>query len=744
MVVLEAPTVQEDSVGKPLQGRAGAFLKEFLESVGVTDFYVTYAVKCSPPERAPSAKEVKACKEYLEKEIAERKPKYILTLGANALKALMGKSKITELHGQVLDYGDAKLIPTFHPGAVLRDPARLPAFQGDLRKFGQVVKGFTPTSEDIHWEVIRTLNRWNEVVEEILETEAIGLDVETTGLDRNEEGAAINTIQLSLDSGKNYAIPIYSRDGPWRNKPKVLQMIFDTLIEAVEGKITVGHNFKFDNLWVKKHFGDKFKLRFDTMLAHHILDENTPHGLKQLSVVFCNAPAYDIDLNTKLGKGDLKKFYKYGCLDTYYTLCLYRIFKAMIIKDISLRRLFYKLVMPVARMFEDVEEDGQFINLERMEEVQEQLEDQRDECLKVLKKYGDINWNSPTQIGQLLYGKLKLPILEKTASGAPSTSESVLMRLKHPVPETLIKYRGIEKNLSTYVIGWQKLMHGDRLYLSTKIHGTVTGRFASRLHQVPRDPLIRSLIDAPPGWSFVCADYSQIELRLAAELSGDPTMKRIFQTGGDIHSYTASLILGKPMDQLTKEERKMAKAVNFGLLYGMGFAKLVIYARDNYGVDMSSAQAKAFRIRYFEMYSALPAWHQRQRNCVRTFGQVVSLSGRIRRLPGIYSTDQGVRAEAERQGINSPVQGFGSGDLKAMGMVEIHDTFDFETQVRVKGEVHDSVLMWIKDEFLDEAIPRIRAIMEQPKLLKVFGIKFTVPMKVDFEVGPWGKGVEYA
>lgn len=743
MVVLEAPTAAEDHVGAPLQGRPGQFLKEMLELTGIEDFYVTYAVKCLPSDRAPSARELKTCKAYLEKEIEQVKPTHILTLGANALKTLMGRAKITEMHGQVLEYGDAVLVPTFHPGAVLRDPTRLPGFRSDILKFGNAIRGEVPNDEDIHWEVIRTLDKWNEVIEEVESSNEIALDIETTGLDRNEEGAAINSIQFSLPNGHNYALPLSVRDGPWRNKPAVMQDMVETLIDLCEGKVVIGHNFKFDNLWVKKIFGRKFTLRFDTMLAHHILDENSPHGLKQLSVQYCNAPAYDIDLKTKLGKGNLEQFYKYGCKDTYYTLQLYYIFRKQLLKDMSLRRLFYKLVMPTARMFEDVEEEGLFINMDKLQEVKKHLEDEKAKRLEKLSEFGEVNWNSPAQIAKLLYEDLGLPIIETTAKGAPSTSESVLLRLQseHEVPKLLIEYRGIEKNLSTYVLGWEKLMHGDRLYLSTKIHGTVTGRFASRLHQVPRNPMIRSLIDAPPGWKFLQADYSQIELRLAAHLANDRQMKHIFQTDGDIHSATASVILGKPVEKLTKEERKMAKAVNFGLLYGMGAPKLVIYARDNYGVDMTPGQAKAFRTRYFENYSGLLPWHERQRNCVRTFGQVVSLSGRIRRLPGIHSSDQGVRAEAERQSINSPVQGFGSGDLKAMGMIEIHETFGRD-EVQIKGEVHDSVLMWVRDEIWMDVVPQIKAIMESPKLLKDFRIKMSVPLKVDLEIGPWGNGKE--
>lgn len=746
MIIGEAPGEQEDRTGKPFQGRSGKLLNDMLEAAGIdrSECYVTNIVKCHPPEnRTPSAAEVKTCKPYLDAEIAAVKPEFILTLGATALKGITKKAKITELHGQQFDYAGTTVVPTFHPAAALRDPAQLDPLRKDIVKFGHILNGNVPSADELHWEVIRTMDQWNQFVEEFSESKEVAADIETTGLDRRADGAAINSIQFGLDTGRNWSLPLEVRDSPWKDKPKVRQRFVETLVELADGKVIIGQNFKFDNLWIKSIYGVKFHLNFDTMLAHHTLDENSPHGLKELASEYCNAPTYDVDLKTKLGQGDLEKFYKYGCYDVYYTLQLYRIFRAKLLKDPVLRRLFYKLVMPAARMFEDVEEDGLFINTDKLAETEVTLTERRDSLLVKMNKAagGDVNWNSPAQIAELFFNKFKLPILETTGAGKPSTSESVLLRLQneHPVAKMLIEYRGVEKNLSTYVVGWRKLMHDDRLYLSTKLHGTVTGRYASRLHQVPRDPMIRSHIDAPEGWEFVCADYSQIELRLAAMLSNDTRMKMIFQTGGDIHSTTASVILGKPVEKLTKEERKMAKAVNFGLLYGMGWPKLVIYARDNYGVDMTDRQAQEFRKRYFETYSALPAWHERQRRCVRAFGQVVSLSGRIRRLPGINSSEKGIRAEAERQGINSPVQGFGSGDLKAMAMVEVSETFDLD-EVRIKGEVHDSILMWVRSDVINDALPKIKAIMEQPRRLREFGINMTVPLVADFEVGPWGQG----
>lgn len=724
------------------RGRNKKLLDELLVGIGLEGHFFTSLSKVQSDE-PPSAKEIKVLKEALDLEIEELRPTHILTLGATVLKALNKKSKITELHGQEFDYKGIKCLPTFSPAVALRDPARLPGLRKDISKFGHLLAGTPGHDAEMHWEVIRNLDQWNIFIGEFQASSEVAADIETTGLDPEADGAEINSIQFSLSAtDKNWALPLMVRDGPWREKPAVRQEFISTLVELSAGKVIIGQNFKFDNRWIFRKYGVRFHLSFDTMLAHHLLDENSPHGLKELASEFCNAPSYDVDLKTKLGLGDLEKFYKYGCWDTHWTRMLYYIFRKRILADATQRRLFYKLVMPAARMMEEVEASGHHIDVKKLDEARELLTAKRDALLaRMTELGGDTNWNSPAQVGKLFYEKLGLPILETTAGGSPSTGESVLLRLqhKHELPKLLMEFRGVDKNLSTYINGWQELMHGGQLFMSTKLHGTVTGRFASRLHQVPRDVMIRSLIGAPPGWAFICADYSQVELRIAAMLANDARMKLIFQTGGDIHSTTASFILGKPMDKLTKEERKMAKAVNFGLLYGMGFPKLVIYARDNYGVEMTDEQARAFRVRYFETYSALPVWHERQRRVVRAFGQVSSPSGRIRHLPGVNSSEKGIRAEAERQSINSPVQGFGSGDLKAMAMVEIHQTFDHET-VLIKGEVHDSILMWVKEDQLAVVLPEVKKIMEAPALLKDFSIKMTVPLVADFEVGPWGLG----
>jgi DNA polymerase-1 len=196
------------------------------------------------------------------------------------------------------------------------------------------------------------------------------------------------------------------------------------------------------------------------------------------------------------------------------------------------------------------------------------------------------------------------------------------------------------------------------------------------------------------------------------------------------------------IDKRWKEKRKQSKGVNFGYVYGMGATKFCEYAKLKYEWDVSHQESSDIRDGFFATYSSLPLWHDRQRSMVKIDGFVRSLSGRKRRLPGVWSPDRMVKSEAERQAINSPVQGF-IGDLKVMGMLSIYNNLqapDLGAKLRIKGEVHDSILMWVRNEHLDEMLPKIKQCMEQPEWLAQFGIELPVPIVADIEVGTWGAG----
>ena len=216
-------------------------------------------------------------------------------------------------------------------------------------------------------------------------------------------------------------------------------------------------------------------------------------------------------------------------------------------------------------------------------------------------------------------------------------------------------------------------------------------------------------------------------------------MMRLFQMGEDIHMATAMLMTNKPASAITSEERKKAKAVNFGFLYGMGWRKFIIYARDNYDTVVSEQEAQLFRTRFFQNFRGLVQWHARQRRVVNRNHEVTSAVGRVRHLTDIMSEDDDVRAEAERQAINSPVQGLGS-DLMLLSLNALHPQFPPD-EARIVGTVHDSGLFEIRDDKVDTWVPVIRETMENLPLKKLFGTQLTVPIVVDIKVGKhWGEG----
>jgi DNA polymerase I-like protein with 3'-5' exonuclease and polymerase domains len=249
-----------------------------------------------------------------------------------------------------------------------------------------------------------------------------------------------------------------------------------------------------------------------------------------------------------------------------------------------------------------------------------------------------------------------------------------------------------------------------------------------------------------PGWTFVEADYSQIELRIIAFISRDRNMLHIYAINGDIHLTTAARVTGLPESKVPKEVRKkVGKPVNFGYAYGMGWSKFIHTAFVNYGAVFTEAEAKASRHTYlYELFPGLPPWHERQRRLVRQNGRVQSPLGRIRHLPDIYSPNEGVRAEAERQAINAPVQGFGS-DLAVMSMIRINQRFrELGIEAHCLGLVHDAINYEIRDDHVARALPIIKDTMEDvSEIRKKFGTHIDVPLIADLKTGQhWGDSTE--
>jgi DNA polymerase-1 len=744
MVIGEAPAFRKEK-DKPFQGDAGKILDKLLieSDVSRDEIYITNIVKCRPPgNRKPKVKEIEACNFWMQKELERVNPKFLLLLGASAAK-LIGIDKVMETRGKFIKKDRVYFI-TFHPGAILRDESKLPLLRSDFKRFFEAAKiQKIPEIQKINLNIINSDRVFKKFLNELTLTNKVAFDIETTHLSPWIADSAIISMGFGLRD-KQYVLPFQHREGYLYRNKRGQQDAARAVELFLKDRTVITHNGKFDTLWTKVKFEIDIQVTHDTMMMSHLLDENTPHGLKYLAEVHLGAQNYDLEVEEKTGGTSLKKLAEYNGLDVYYTRMLFNKLIKELKQDPALFRFYKKVIMPAVRAFRDIEYRGVYVDENKLHQAQLFLQSEIVKWGKELDKYRkNINWNSTKQLSQFLFKELNLNPLDITPGGDYSTSESVLQRLDHPVVKFVLNYREAYKMLNTFISSWLEKRVDNRLHPTFKLHGTVTGRLSCEepnLQQVPRNPKIRSLVCAPEGYTFVEADFSQIELRVAAMLSGEFVMRDLFLREEDIHTQTAMLVSGKDLSKLkdfeAKEWRKKAKAINFGFLYGMGAKKFQEYARDKYQVDFTLEESENIRRKFFEHYPGLLQWYKKQERIALLNGYVRSPSGRIRHLPDIHSDDEYLASAAVRQAINSPVQGFAS-DLTLISVVDIVKELP---QVKIVGTVHDSILMEIKTDELKKTLPHIEDIMANPPTLKELGVKLTIPIKAELSLGNWGSG----
>jgi DNA polymerase I-like protein with 3'-5' exonuclease and polymerase domains len=490
---------------------------------------------------------------------------------------------------------------------------------------------------------------------------------------------------------------------------------------------------------------------FDTFTAAHLLDENRSNSLKSLARTYLGAGAYDADISFDYAQ-PIGRLATYNGRDVDYTLRLYRdVIRPALLEDKGLLRIFKHVSMRAVNSFCDVELVGFPVDMERLETRHQEILDHIERVETELCEWvpqevldrGRPNFRSPIFLGDWLFNQLKLPVLEIGAkSGRPSTREAVLLQLKrrHPALEKLMELRKWMKYESTYTRNWLERVSvagRPRIFTSYNLGGTVTGRLSSNMQQVPRDVYIRGIIGAPKGWKLIEADFSQVELRLAGVFAKDPELIKIFNEGRDPHMEMAIDVTHRKREDIDKETRKLAKSINFGFLYGMGPNKFIQYCEEKYDIKITKDQAVAYRDAFFRKYPALSSWHYRTRERVQARGYVRSPLGRVRHLPTVRSGDEAVVAEAERQAINSPVQGMAS-DLAVLSMGLLHEKLDRRV-ARVLGNLHDAVILEVRADRAEQTAETVRSVMEDLPLHRLFGFRSPIPFKVDVAVvDHWG------
>lgn len=764
LLIGEAPGYSEEETGKLFSGSAGKLLDSMLEEVGLNRewFFTTNAVKCRPEDnRAPTAKEIKTCTTaYLSQELQAIKPQYGLALGNGGCQAILGKKGITKLNGTIEERHGVKWVFGFHPAAVLRNPRYKEPLRQALLVFSRMLK-----NEEGIPETQTTLVNTKELLKELIaefekKPKAVTIDTETwskhPGVGRFPGGGLawwdpswkLVTMQFTFRPGYSYTVPLWHDKTPWKDPAKVLR-ILKPHMEKV--KTWYMQNGKYDSKVMEK-VGTHIRHSWDPMAITYATDENNLKGLGFLAMVHLGVADYkDMVDKSNMFFEPLDLVSEYGGMDTDYTHRLVPVTRRILKEDFQSYRLYRKLLHPWDLVLTDVEYRGMPLDVDKLEERTVECEGYIAKAKQaIFDTVGmEFNPNSTAQLGNVLFDRMGLPVIQRTPTGNPSTAESVLLRLRTlddtGIMDQILEYRKWQGYMSRYLKPWPILMdEGGRLHPHFKPFHTITGRLSCEnpnMQQVPRDTFIRGIIGGRPGWQLVEADYSQAEMRLAAHYSQDPALLRIYNSGRDVHMEMAMQITGLSADEVSSEQRKQAKAVNFGFLYGMGWKNFVDYAKDNYGLDVTEYEAQQARKDYFNQFRKLTEWHARQRKKAQANGFVTSAIGRKRRLHDIRSTNEGIRAEAERQAINSPVQSLAS-DMMGLAMIQLEERLPASEAILI-STVHDSILFEIREDKLDKWVPVITETMENLPLEKDFDCILTVPIVADVKYGThWSEGAK--
>jgi DNA polymerase-1 len=574
------------------------------------------------------------------------------------------------------------------------------------------------------------------LVDNLLKQKVVCFDTETTSL--NELEAELVGMSFSYKKGLAYYIPL-SED-----KGEVLQTleIFRPFFEK-EDLIKVAHNLKFDYKILKQYDITVKGAMFDTMIAHYLLNPDGRHGMDYLSEIYLNYKPVSIEtIIGKKGKkqgnfrdADLRTQTDYAAEDADVTFQLYELFAPQLKKE-NLEDLFFTIEMPLMEVLAKMELAG--ISLDEKWLAQESVDlenDLKQLESKIFELSGEeFNMNSPKQLGEILFEKMQLdPKAKKTKTGQYATSEDVLQKLasKHEIIKHILEYRTYQKLKSTYVDALPSQIEktDNRVHTNFSQTTAATGRLASvnpNLQNIPirtlRGQQIRGAFVSAEGKKIISADYSQIELRLIAEISGEDNMIKAFQNGEDIHASTAAKLFKIPLEEVSKTQRSQAKTVNFGIIYGQGAFALAEQT------GLSRTEAKQMIEAYFETYPKLKEYMAEQVNKARQIGYVETILGRKRHLKDINSNNFVVRGHAERNAVNAPVQG-SAADVVKMAMIKIQKELEKEKlQTKMLLQVHDELIFEAPIEEVEVASNIIKIEMES-------AIETQVPLLVEVGVG---------
>ena len=582
------------------------------------------------------------------------------------------------------------------------------------------------------YKLIENETEAKELADFLLTNEIFSLDTETTSIEALD--AKLVGLSFSTEDFRTWYVPV-SRE---TEKAKKILEIFRPVYENPK-ILKVGQNLKYD-LTVLANYGIHLSgPLFDTMLAHYLIQPELRHNMDYLAEIYLNYKTIHIEeLIGPKGRGqknmgDLepKDIYKYACEDADVTLRLMKPLAEELRKN-SLEEVFQNIEMPLMPVLARMERNGVVLDTETLKEVEHDFTARLQTLEKDIYELAghEFTINSPRQVGEVLFGELKLSEkVKKTKSGQYSTSEEVLRDLhsKHPIVQKILDYRGLKKLLSTYVEALPKLINPATGHIHTSFNQavTATGRLSSSNPNLQNIPVrgedgreIRKAFIPEEGEIFFSADYSQIELRIMAHLSGDEHMIEAFNAGHDVHAATAARIFHKDIKDISQDERRKAKTANFGIIYGISAFGLAER------MDVSRTEAKELIDSYFEMYPKIKDYISKAVDTAREKGYIETEFGRRRYLPDINSRNAVVRGYAERNAVNAPIQGTAA-DIIKIAMIRVQQRLDAEgCKARMMLQVHDELNFSVPTDEFDKVK---RIVIEEMQ----GAYKMSVPLEAD-------------
>ena len=625
------------------------------------------------------------------------------------------------------------------------NPSKQTAIQGDL--FGFFAEESTESEKKTNlttleetsydYQLIDSEERIDDLVRILRTKDFLSLDTETTGTDAMT--AELVGMSFSFTENQAFYVPVPP------NREEALRIVkkFSDIFENPATE-KIGQNIKYD-MTVLSHYGIRIQgTLFDTMIAHYVLQPELHHGMDYLAEVYLHYQTIRIEeLIGAKGKkqGNMRdlppeEIYKYACEDADITLKLKNILQKELEKQ-GVTELFRRIEMPLVSVLAKMEQNGVRIDTQALQEASQLYTGRMKEIEQKIYEAAGLTFNisSPKQVGEVLFETLKISgKAKKTRTGQYSTSEEVLenLRDKHPVVGLILAYRGLKKLLSTYIDALPLLIHPQTGRIHTSFNQTVTstGRLSSSNPNLQNIPIraedgkeIRKAFIPDDGCEFFSADYSQIELRIMAHLSGDKNMIEAFNSGHDIHTATAAKVFKVPIEEVTREQRSKAKTANFGIIYGISAFGL------SERMHVSLKEAKELIAEYFETYPNVKAYMSQSIETARQNGYTETICGRRCYLPDIHSHNAIVRGYAERNAINAPIQG-SAADIIKVAMIQIHQRFQ-------KENIRSKMLIQVHDELNFSVYPEEKKQVEQI-VMEEMEKAFTMQVPLLADCG-WGK-----